>query len=316
MGRRLRMTAELGDWLTDLSESEPATAAEVGAAVVAVLDAAEPSSLATLGKLTTPYSDDPRETADYLYQQMLEELQQFRRGVSDVATARKRAELRLGKQRGAGAEGAETARLEQSLSASRQREERLTEQSQRLQWQVDAFRAAKEYAKAMYTVAETQLRTAGAMAALEGGGSGADTAQLAAALKDARERMERVAAQGTQTLHTLRAPRDQADGDADLLELRADPLGSEIRILLAVEPADTVTLLAVLEGPDAAREHGVDAVSLASDLLTEIHEDGWPADIDEVALADADAFVARYFPADDGSIRRRAGVLASPVNER
>jgi len=35
MGRRLRMTAALGDWLTELSASEPATAAEVGARLVA-----------------------------------------------------------------------------------------------------------------------------------------------------------------------------------------------------------------------------------------------------------------------------------------
>ena len=45
MGRRLRMTAALGDWLTELSASEPATAAEVGARLVAVLSAAEPAGL-------------------------------------------------------------------------------------------------------------------------------------------------------------------------------------------------------------------------------------------------------------------------------
>jgi len=369
------MTVELGDWLTELGESEPATAAEVGAALVAVLDAAEPSGLATIGNLTTPYSYDPRETADYLYQQMLAELQHLRRRAAELATPRKRAELRFREQRDAGADPAEIAELEHERAEAQRREAPLTELSLRLQWDVEVFRAAKESGKAMYTVAEAQLRTAGAMAALEGRGSSADVTQLTAALKDAKERMERLNAQGLETLHRIRDQAGQADDGRSnepagerpeaprplaprppqppepphpeaprplaprppqppepgkprppigppsplpaetmpapgLLELRADPLGSEIRILLAVEPAGTVTLLAVLEGPEAASDHGADAVKLASDLLTEIRQDGWPPDVFEVALEDSGAFLATFFPADDGSIPRRAAVLA------
>ena len=375
MGRRLRMTVELGDWLTELGESEPATAAEVGAALVAVLDAAEPSGLATIGNLATPYSYDPRDTADYLYQQMLAELQHLRRRAAELATPRKRAELRFREQRDAGADPVEIAELEHERAEAQRREAPLTELSLRLQWDVEVFRAAKESGKAMYTVAEAQLRTAGAMAALEGRGPSADATQLTAALKDAKERMERVNAQGLETLHQIRDQAGQADDGRSnepagerpeaprplaprppqppepphpeaprplaprppqppepgkprppigppsplpaetmpapgLLELRADPLGSEIRILLAVEPAGTVTLLAVLEGPEAASDHGADAVKLASDLLTEIRQDGWPPDVGEVALEDSGAFLATFFPADDGSIPRRAAVLA------
>ena len=38
-------------------------------------------------------AEDPRETLDYSYQRMLEQLTQVRRGVADVATSRKRLEL-------------------------------------------------------------------------------------------------------------------------------------------------------------------------------------------------------------------------------
>lgn len=385
MGRRLRMTVELGDWLTELGDSEPATAAEVGAALVAVLDAAEPSGLAIIGNLTTPYSYDPRETADYLYQQMLAELQHLRRRVADVATSRKRAEPRLAEGRGAGAhvaEVAEVAEIEYDLAAARRREAAITQVSQRIQDDVDAFRTAKETAKALYTAAEASRRIAHAIAALEGDGSSdgdlasdARVDELNTALKVAEVNLERVNAQGLETLHQIRNEVGQADdGRSDqpagerpeptrplaprppqppepphpeaprplaprppqppepaqprppvgppsplpaettpapgLLELRADPLASDIRILLAVEPAGTVTVLAVLEGAEAASDHGADAVKLASDLLTEIRQDGWPPDVGEVALEDSGTFLARFFPADDGGIPRRAAVLA------
>jgi hypothetical protein len=93
--------------------------------------------------------------------------------------------------------------------------------------------------------------------------------------------------------------------------LRADPLGSDIRILFAAEPAGTVTLLAVLEGRDAVIERGAQAIRLGGELLTEIRDDSWPADLDEVVLADPDEFLAQFFPADDGSIARRAEVFAA-----
>src|SRR5215469_16052669 len=211
MGRRLRMTVELGDWLTELGESEPAIAAEVGAALVAVLDAAEPSGLAISSSLTTPYSRDPRESADYLYHQMLDELQHLRRRAAELATPRKRAELRFREQRDPAADPAEVAELEHERAEAQRREAPLTELSLRLQWDAEVFRAAKESGKAMYAIAEAQLRTAGAMAALEGRGPSADATQLTAALKDAKERVERVNAQGLETLHQIRDQVGQAD---------------------------------------------------------------------------------------------------------
>lgn len=309
------MTAELGEWLAELGESDPATAVEVGAAVVAVLDAAEPSGLASVGEPSTPLSADPREAADHVYEQMLAELQQVRRRVSDVATDRRQIELLL-ERRIAGVEPAEIAELEQNLAAAQQQEASRTEVSQRRQWEVDAFRTAKESAKAMYTAAEAQLRIAEVLEAT-GAGPDADLARLTAALNSAQERLERVTAQGRNTLDLIREqrrgagepipaaaadrptppppqPHPAADPAPGLLELRVEPAGSDIRILFALEPADTVTLLAVLEGPEAISEHGAEAVELARSLLTEIREDGWPADVDQVSVENSAAFQARF----------------------
>ncbi len=333
MGRRLRMTAELGGWLTELEESGPPAAAEVGAALVAILESAEPSGLAIVGepgRTARPDEDDPRAIADYAYQERLEELSRWRRRVADAATARRGAEIRLSEQQASGASGAVIDDLSEQLVTAQQREAALSENSQRLQAEVDAFRTTKETAKARYTAAEASLRVAEAVEAL-GGEPDPDLAQRRAEFLAAEERLRalhpprewvgvtRAGSDGVEHVESARAqgpkpppaPPDAAEPVSGLLELRADPLGSDIRILFAAEPPDTVTLLAVLEGPDAISEHGPRAMALASDLLTEIRDRGWPADIDEVAVADSTEFVARFFPADDGSIAARAGVLAA-----
>ncbi|MGH3302765.1 MAG: hypothetical protein ACRDOK_13985 [Streptosporangiaceae bacterium] len=332
------MTAELGDWLAELGESEPVTAAEVGAALVAVLESAEPSDLAIVGEpgvWARTVIADPRETVDLHYQQQLEALQLVRRRAADAASARKAAELRLADGRRTEADASEVGELERDLAGARQREARLSQFSQRIQRDADAFRTAKETAKAIYTAAEANLRIAGALKAA-GGEPDSDLAQLRADCQAAEKRLRALAAQESQPISAVReqagpdhstsprtvgappAPPPQPELGAEpvpgLLELTADPLGSDIRILLAAEPAGTVTLLAVLEGPQAVSEHSARAVTLAGDLLTEIRDDGWPADIDEVLLADPDEFRARFFPADDGSIGRRAGLLAAMMS--
>jgi phage shock protein A len=274
------MTAELGDWLTELGESEPDTAAEVATALCAVMAAADPSELPAVGPPPSPSPPDPREAVDHAYRQQLEKLQQVRRSVAEVATSRKRAGLRLGAARAAGSDAARLAALEADLADVRLREEQLTEQSLQFQWQVDAFRAAREYATAMYTAAEAQLQIEESIEAA----SGEPDASLARLRADFRAAEQR--------LRALAAP-EPAEG---LLELRADVSGSGIRILLAVEPADTVTLVAVLEGPEAVSEHSAEAIRLASALLTEIREEGWPADVGEVTFDDSGALLARFCP--------------------
>lgn len=292
------MSAELSDWLAELGESQQATAAEVGAALVALLDRAEPADLAWVGQ---PRQPDPRQAVDYGYQQILADLQVVRHGVAAAVSARKAAELRVSARRAGGAGPGELGLLEADLAAAGQRQEQLSRQSERLQHQADAFRAAKETAKATYTAAEAQLRVAEALA---------DVAEIddAAAVSDSAELREAVGAAEARLRKLAGQPEAASAPAPGLLELRADPFGTDIRILFAVEPADTVTLLAVLEGPEAVGQHGDEAVGLAGALLTGIREQGWPADVDAVVLPDPRAFLARY-----GSVARRAALLAGTV---
>ena len=314
------MTAELGDWLTELGESAPATAAVVAGALIAVLVSADPAELAVVsvpgraepGRTEDDFGD-PRAAVDHTYQQRLEELQHWRREVADKAMLRRGAELRLSEQQAAGADPAVIRSLEERLVAAQQREAALAHTSERLQAEVDAYRAAKETAKAIYTAAEAQLRIAETIEAA-GGEPEADLAKLRDQCRAAEQRLRQLSPP-TETRFLIRPgsdriepvhpaeteprspprPKRAAKPAPGLLELRADPVDTDIRILFAEEPAGTVTLLAVLEGREAISEHGTEAIRLASDLLTEIRH-GWPADVDEVSFEDSAAFLARLSP--------------------
>jgi phage shock protein A len=332
MARRLRMSAELDDWLAELCTFQPASAAEVGAAVVSVMTAGSLSALPIVGEPAAG-SVDPREQADHLYQSLLEALQPVRRESAEAATDRKHWAIRVQEAEDAGRPDEVRAQLRRRLDDAERRERALTERSQRMQLEVDAFRTTKETAKAMYTAAEATVRIHDAMGAATGDRSVADdNDELAAhrrALAAAQVHLQAVAAQASQTLRKLqeeRAPRAGQDERrppppprpaTGLLELRADPLGRDVRLLLAVEPADAVMLLAVLDGEDAVAEHRAQAIELAGDLLTDVRTGDWPpqdalraADL-EVTFADAATFLARFFPSDSGAIAERAATLAA-----
>src|SRR5256885_13062758 len=63
-------------------------------------------------------AEDPRETLDYSYERMLEQLTKVRRGVADVATSRKRIELQAAKLQESGAKLEGQAR--QAIGAGRE----------------------------------------------------------------------------------------------------------------------------------------------------------------------------------------------------
>ena len=130
-------------------------------------------------------AEDPRETLDYSYQRMLEQLTQVRRGVADVATSRKRLELQASQLTQSGAKLEEQAR--QAIAQNREdlarealsrrasivqqlqdlktqhdqldaQESQLTQASQRLQARVESFRTRKETIKATYTAAQATTK--------------------------------------------------------------------------------------------------------------------------------------------------------------
>ena len=137
--------------------------------------------------------EDPRDTLDLSYEKQLEQLQKVRRGVADVATARKRIELQAqqlqkqadklqGQAKAALQQGNEDlarealtrrAALGEQLGELKVQHDQITEQeqklvqtSQELQVRVERFRTQKETLKASYTAAEAQTKVSEAVSGI------------------------------------------------------------------------------------------------------------------------------------------------------
>jgi phage shock protein A len=152
--------------------------------------------------------DDPRESLDDSYERQVDMLAQLRRGLAEVATARKRIELqgeevgaryeRLGDQaqqamdqgredlarialeRRSGLEQ-EVVALRGEFETLRQQEDRLVENERRMTARVAAFRTQKETLKASYTASAAQVKAnesvAGISADFNGVGRAVDQAK-------------------------------------------------------------------------------------------------------------------------------------------
>jgi phage shock protein A len=130
-------------------------------------------------------AENPRETLDYSYERQLQSLQDVKRGVADVVTAKKRLQLQTqqleqnlvkldGQARQALAAGREDlARqalerksaiqqqlqgLDTQVQSLEQQQEKLVASEQQLAARVEAFRSQKEVIKAQYSAAEAQVR--------------------------------------------------------------------------------------------------------------------------------------------------------------
>jgi phage shock protein A len=130
-------------------------------------------------------AENPTETLDYSYEQMQTQLQNVKRGVADVVTAKKRLELQTQKLEqnvvkletqarqavGAGREDLARQALEKKASAQQQlqgldqqvqqleaQQQQLIESQQTLESRIESFRSQKEVLKAQYSAAEAQVR--------------------------------------------------------------------------------------------------------------------------------------------------------------
>jgi phage shock protein A len=324
MGYRLRMPAEIGDWLADLAGTEPEPAVEIGAALTALINSSkEPGPPLVTGTVPTrPGPDaDPRELLDYQYQQLLEALQHVRGEVADVANQQMRLQIQL---QVAGLDPAMRAALERQLAAADELEPLLSKRSRRLQGLVDTIRTQKETAKAVITAAEARTRVQDALAGLDselirrqGSGSrlglpdepGPDTEPSASQWTD---RLDGLVAEARQLLAAEHGepdvqPTAQRSSES-IRELRADPLGSGARLLFAAEPADTIVLLTVLENAEAVDQHEDAAIDAAADLLDQIRDNA--GDDAVLEFADADQFLTRFFPQARADVVARAAGLA------
>ena len=160
-------------------------------------------------------AEDPGETLDYSYEQQLQLLQNVKRGVADVVTAKKRLQMqneqleqsvvKLETQaRQAVAAGREDlARqalerksavqqqlqgLDQQVQQLEQQQEKLVASEKQLQAKIEAFRSQKEVIKAQYSAAEAQVRIGEAATGI--GEQMADTGLAIQRAKDKTEQMQ------------------------------------------------------------------------------------------------------------------------------
>lgn len=130
-------------------------------------------------------AENPTETLDYSYEQMLEQLQNVKRGVADVVTAKKRLELQQQKleqnvvkletqaRQAVAANRDDLAKqaLERKAVAQQQlqsmdgqvqqladQQQKLVDAQQSLETRIESFRSQKEVLKAQYSAAEAQVR--------------------------------------------------------------------------------------------------------------------------------------------------------------
>ncbi len=161
-------------------------------------------------------AEDPNLTLDYSYEQQLQLLQNVKRGVADVVTAKKRIQLQSDKLEqtvvkleeqahkalAAGREDLARTALERKAFAQQQlkgldvqaagleqQQQKLVESEQRLAMKVEPFRSQKEVIKAEYSAAEAQVRIGEAAS-----GIGEQMAHTGLAIQRAKDKTQQMQA--------------------------------------------------------------------------------------------------------------------------
>jgi phage shock protein A len=161
-------------------------------------------------------AEDPSVTLDYSYERQRDMLQNVKRGVADVVTAKKRLELQTAKLEqevaklegqarqalAAGREDLARTALERKALAQGQlqgldkqvadlerQQQQLTEAERRLATKVESFRSQKEVIKAQYSAAEASARIGEAAS-----GIGEEMADTGLAIERARDKTEQMQA--------------------------------------------------------------------------------------------------------------------------
>jgi phage shock protein A len=185
-------------------------------------------------------AENPTETLDYSYEQMLQQLQNVKRGVADVVTAKKRLELqtktleqnvvKLETQArqavAAGREDLARQALERKAAVQQQlqgldeqvqqledQQQKLVTSEQQLASKIESFRSQKEVIKAQYSAAEAQVRIGEAATGI--GSSMADTGMAIQRAKDKTEQMQ-ARASAIEELTAAGSLDDFTSGDTQL----------------------------------------------------------------------------------------------------
>jgi phage shock protein A len=164
-------------------------------------------------------AENPNETLDYSYEKQLELLQNVKRGVADVVTAKKRLELQAGKleasvpklesqaREALAANREDLARmalerktaaqaqlqdLDRQVTELEQQQAKLEANEKALSTKVESFRSQKEVMKAQYSAAEASVRIGEAQT-----GIGDQMADAGAAIERARDKTEEMQARAS-----------------------------------------------------------------------------------------------------------------------
>jgi phage shock protein A len=161
-------------------------------------------------------AENPSETLDYSYEKQLQSLQDVKRGVADVVTAKKRLELQTQQLEqnvvkletqarqavSAGREDLARQALERKSAAQQQlqgldtqvqqlqqQQEKLVDSERQLSAKIESFRSQKEVIKAQYSAAEAQVRIGEAAT-----GIGRDMENTGLAIQRAKDKTEQMQA--------------------------------------------------------------------------------------------------------------------------
>jgi len=186
-------------------------------------------------------AENPTETLDYSYEQMLQQLQNVKRGVADVVTSKKRIELQQQKLEqnvvtlesqarqavAANRDDLATQALQRKTVAQQQlqdmdaqvkqlqdQQDKLIAAQQQLETKIESFRSQKEIIKAQYSAAEAQVKVGEAATGIGRGMQ--DTGLAIQRAKDKTEEMQ-ARASAIDELTSAGALEDFTAGDQDQL---------------------------------------------------------------------------------------------------
>jgi phage shock protein A len=199
-------------------------------------------------------AENPTETLDYSYEQMQQQLQNVKRGVADVVTAKKRLELQTQKTEqnvvkletqarqavAAGREDLARQALERKATAQQQlqdldgqvkgledQQQKLIVAQQTLETRIESFRSQKEVLKAQYSAAEAQVRIGEAAT-----GIGDHMADTGAAIQRAKDKTEELQARASaiDELTASGALEDFTAGDQTQLDRELAQISSSAQV--------------------------------------------------------------------------------------
>src|SRR5215210_4455622 len=198
-------------------------------------------------------AEDPGETLDYSYEEQLRQLQNVKRGIADVTTAKKRLEMQYtsmkqnadkleGQARDALKAGREElarealtrkAAVEAQLGGLMQQGQQLEAQQQKLiqgektlQGKVESFRTQKEVIKAQYSAAEAQVRIGEAAT-----GIGEEMADVGLAIQRAKDKTEQMQARaGAIEELTASGALEDFTGGGDDIDRELAALGQDAQV--------------------------------------------------------------------------------------